>query len=62
MKPGCFPSCPGLVRSPLFKTGSRHSQDNVFHINILSRDEKLPALILLEMSVIVKHVLVCLTF
>ena len=49
IKPGRFLSRSGWVESRLFKAGSRHSRDNISHINTSSRDEKRPTLIFLEM-------------
>ena len=43
----------------LVKAGSRHSQDNIFHINTSSYDEKRPTL-LFFLNAITKHDIVCL--
>ena len=49
MKLGCFLSRPDKVGSCLFKVGSWHDQDNIFHINTSSQYENLLALMFLEM-------------
>ena len=40
MKPGRFSFRPDQAGSRLFKAGSENNQDNAFHINTSSRDEK----------------------
>ena len=58
MESGRFSSRPSQVGSCLFKTGSRHSRDNIFRINTSFRNNKRPTLLILSL----KDVLLCLTF
>ena len=54
MKSGRFSSCPGQAGSRLFKAESRQSWDNVFHINISSRNEKCFALLNFSLYIKIK--------
>ena len=58
MESGRFSSRPSQVGSRLFKTGSRHSRDNIFRINTSFRNIKRPTLLIFSL----KDVLLCLTF
>ena len=62
MKPGHFSSRPGQVGSRMFKAWSRHSQENIFHINTSSRNENHPALLNFSLYNNSKRRACCLTF
>ena len=58
MKSGRFSSRSSQAGSRLFKTGSCHSHNNIFHIYSSNRDEKRPALL----NFYLIDLLVCLIF